>query len=348
MEPNRSSIAGALALPLLLASAPARAEAQSDAVRRLAEAVRIRTVSHESPADFDAQPFLAFHAFLERSFPYAHAKLARETVADYSLLYTWRGSDASLDPILLTAHHDVVPVIEESRDRWTHDPYGGVVADGYVWGRGTLDDKAGVMGILEGVESLCAAGFAPARTVYLAFGHDEELGGDAGAAGITELLASRGVRLWFSLDEGMAILDSMAGLQGRVAMIGVAEEALLNLELVAPAPGGHSSLPSRESAIGELARAIERVEASPLPAHTGGLSGQMLDVLGDELPGLQGFAVRNRWLFGPFVRSGLSARPETNAMIRTTTAVTLVRGGVKFVDGIQLERKTKKDTEEAA
>ncbi|MEZ4217822.1 MAG: M20 family peptidase [Myxococcota bacterium] len=319
---------GLAAVLALLAPASARA-ADDGAVERLAAAVRIPTISPQSPEDFDGAPFLAFHDFLARAYPCAHGTLERETVADYSLLYTWRGADASLEPVLLTAHIDVVPVIEESLGRWTHPPFDGVVADGYVWGRGTLDDKAGLLAVLEGVESLCAAGFAPARTVYLAFGHDEELGGNAGAAGITDLLASRGVALWFSLDEGMAILDGAAGIEQPMALVGVAEKGFLTLEMTARARGGHSSLPPRESAIGALARAIERIESNPLPAHTGGLSGRVLDTYGEAMSGATGFALRHRWLFGPFVRSGLDARPESSAMIRTTTAVTVVRGGVK-------------------
>ena len=311
-----------------------RAASASDAdpdavVQRLAEAVRIRTVSPQTPADFDAEPFLAFHAFLERSFPRAHGALEREIVADYSLLYTWRGSDTSLQPVLLTSHQDVVPVVPASLERWTYPPFSGAVAEGFVWGRGTLDDKVALMATLEAVESLVAAGFQPSRTVYLAFGHDEELGGDAGAKAITDLLESRGVRLWFSLDEGMVIVDGMAGLEEPIAMIGVAEKGYMTLELIAHAQGGHSSMPPRESAIGRLATAIGRVEASPLPAHLEGVAGDLFDALAPMLPAGQRFAIGQRWLLGPFLVSALSDDPATNAMIRTTTAVTIVRGGVK-------------------
>jgi len=298
-------------------------------VQRLAEAVRIRTVSPQTPADFDAEPFFAFHTFLERSFPRTHAALEREIVADYSLLYTWRGSDSSLQPVLLTSHQDVVPAVPASLERWTYPPFSGAVAEGFVWGRGTLDDKMALMATLEAIESLVAAGFQPSRTVYLAFGHDEELGGDAGAKAITDLLESRGVRLWFSLDEGMVIVDGMAGLEEPIAMIGVAEKGYMTLELIAHAQGGHSSMPPRESAIGRLATAIGRVEASPLPAHLEGVAGDLFDALAPMLPAGQRFAIGQRWLLGPFLVSALSDDPATNATIRTTTAVTIVRGGVK-------------------
>jgi len=303
--------------------------AAADPVSRLAEAVRFRTVSPQQPSDFDPEPFLAFHAFLAEQFPETHRVLQRETVSEYSLLYTWPGSDPSLPPVLLAAHQDVVPVIPGSLERWTQPPFGGVVADGAIWGRGTLDDKVGVMGILEAVESLARAGFAPRRTLYLAFGHDEEIGGDAGAGAITDLLASRGVELWFTLDEGMAIVEGVSGLSGTMAMVGIGEKGFLTLELTATAEGGHSSMPPRSTAIGKLARAVLRLEARPLPAHLDGISGEMLEAASAQLPATQRFTIRQRWLFGPMLERALSRDPSTNAMIRTTTAVTMARAGVK-------------------
>ena len=303
--------------------------ASADATDRLAEAVRFRTVSPQEPADFDPAPFLAFHAFLEEQFPATHEALRRETVAGYSLLYTWVGSDPALPPVLLAAHQDVVPVVPGSLARWSQPPFGGVVADGYIWGRGTLDDKVGILGLLEAVESLVRSGFAPRRTFYLAFGHDEEIGGDAGAASITALLAARGVRAWFSLDEGLAIVEGVGGAEGAMATVGVAEKGFLTLEITATAVGGHSSMPPRRTAIGKLARAVTRLEARPMPAHLGGRSGELLEALSVQLPWPQRFSISQRWLFALPLERALSRDPVTNALIRTTTAVTMVRGGVK-------------------
>lgn len=313
----------------ILCASLAASIAAADPVSRLAEAVRFRTVSPQQPSDFDPVPFLSFHAFLAERFPETHEALERETVSEYSLLYTWRGSDPSLRPVLLAAHQDVVPVIPGSLERWTQPPFGGVVAQGYVWGRGTLDDKVGVMGLLEAVESLVRDGFEPRRTIYLAFGHDEEIGGDHGAGAITQRLAARGVHLWFSLDEGMAIVEGVGGIQGAMAMIGVAEKGFLTLELTATAVGGHSSMPPQRTAIGEIARAVTRLESHPLPAHLDGAAGEMLEAVAIQLPRTQRFAIDQRWLFGPILRRILSSDPATNAMIRTTTAVTMIRAGVK-------------------
>ncbi|NQZ99486.1 MAG: M20/M25/M40 family metallo-hydrolase [Myxococcales bacterium] len=319
-----------LALPalLLLQSGAASAD-DAERIERFAASLRIRTVSPQDPSDFDPAAFLAFHRFLADAFPDTHRALERETVAEYSLLYSWPGSDATLAPMLLTSHIDTVPVVAGSEDRWEYPAFEGAVADGYVWGRGAMDDKVGVLATLEAVEELVREGFAPKRTVYLAFGHDEELGGNVGAAGITELLRSRGVKLWFSLDEGMAIVEGMAGIKRPVAVVGVAEKGFLTLEITVKADGGHSSMPPPETAIGRLAEVVRVLEANPMPPHMDGMVGEMLDALGPELAGMRGFAVRNRWLFGPMVARGFSAEPATNAIVRTTTAVTMVRGGVK-------------------
>src|SRR5690606_1672604 len=138
---------------------------------------------------------------IEDSFPTVHQVAIRERVGDYSLLYRWEGRDPSLDPILLMGHIDVVPAPDDPAHPWTHPPFGGVIADGFVWGRGALDDKVSVMAQLEAVERLAQTGFRPGRTVYLAFGHDEEVGGHEGAARIAALLQRRGLRLRHVLDE---------------------------------------------------------------------------------------------------------------------------------------------------
>jgi carboxypeptidase PM20D1 len=313
----------------LLLAASASAASAAPPEQNLAAAIRLETISYEDAAEFRAEPFLALHRLLESAYPQLHAKLEREVVADYSLLYTWRGSDAALAPMLLTAHLDVVPVTAEALPDWTHPPFAGEIADGFVWGRGTLDDKGSLITIFEAVEQLVAAGFTPTRTIYLAFGHDEEIGGGHGAAAITELLRKRGVRLWLSLDEGLAIVSGTGGITGSAALIGVAEKGFLTLDLTAREPGGHSSTPPPQSAIGRLARAVVRLEENPLPARIDGVSAQMFDALAPQLSLERRLAIQNRSWLGPVLEWFLARDPATNALIRTTTAVTIVRGGVK-------------------
>src|SRR5262245_49205485 len=172
------------------------------AAERLAGAIRFPTVSHEDGKNIEAAAFRGLHEYLQRSFPRVHAALTRETVAGYSLLYTWKGRNPGLAPILLMSHQDVVPIEPGTEKDWTHPPFSGRIDGGFVWGRGTLDDKVSVLATLEAAEMLLARGFQPQRTVYFAFGHDEEVGGMKGAAAIASLLERRGVRPELIIDEG--------------------------------------------------------------------------------------------------------------------------------------------------
>jgi carboxypeptidase PM20D1 len=191
------------------------------AAERLAGAVRIPTVSHEDPAAFDGTAFQALHAYLQAQFPRVHSQLRRETVGTHSLLYTWRGSDSTLKPILLMGHLDVVPVEPGTEGQWQEPPFSGRIADGMVWGRGSIDNKSGVLGTLEAVDLLLAEGYRPARTVYLAYGHDEEVGGTRGAREVAALLRRRGVELEMVLDEGGVIADGvLSGVSAPTALVG--------------------------------------------------------------------------------------------------------------------------------
>jgi len=298
---------------------------------RLAGGVRFATVSSQDPAELDAQAFRGFQRYLEQSYPRVHRALARETVNDWSLLYTWRGRDASLQPVLLAAHIDVVPVDAGSAGDWTQPPWDGVVADGFVWGRGAMDDKASLFCMLEAIEGLLAEHFVPQRTVHLAFGHDEEVGGERGAAEIARRLAERGVRLAFVLDEGGVVAEPglVPGLARRIAAIGVAEKGSVSIALDAQAEGGHSSTPPRHTAVGLVAAAVVALERSPMPARIDGTTALFFDYLGPELSFPLRAVVANRWLFGPLLELALSRSPATDAMLRTTTAATLASGGVK-------------------
>lgn len=318
---------GLCLLAVLLLATAAGAEKPEE---RLAEAIRFQTISHQDPAALDASAFRALQSFLVKRFPKLHAVLSRERIAGYSLLYTWPGRDPDLAPILLSAHQDVVPVAPGTEAAWSHPAFAGVIADGYVWGRGALDDKVGVLGMLEAVEGLVAEGFQPRRTVYLAFGHDEEIGGDAGAEAITKRLEAQGVHLWFSLDEGMAIGEhAVPGLASPVALIGVAEKGYLTLRLTTHAAGGHSSTPAPGGAILRLSRALVRVADPPQPARIGGVVADLLQALAPHMGFPTSFVMAHPWLFAPLLRARLEETPASAAMLRTTTALTIVEAGVK-------------------
>ena len=301
----------------------------SGAAGRLAGALRFATISGEDTTDY-AAAFRGLHQHLERAFPRTHSVLEREIVANRSLLFRWAGTDTTMPPILLASHLDVVPVERGTETAWTHPPFAGAIADGFVWGRGAIDNKAGVVGTLEAVETLLREGFRPRRTMYLAFGHDEEVGGSAGAAAIAALLRQQGVRLEMVLDEGGVIGDGLiAGVARPTALIGIAEKGFATVEISASAAGGHSSLPPRSSAIGILSAAVTRLEQNQLGARLEGASHHLFQTVGPHLPMAQRSLFANLWLARPVVLTALERNPTTNAMVRTTTAVTVFQAGTK-------------------
>ncbi|APW42802.1 M20 family peptidase, partial [Rhodoferax saidenbachensis] len=299
---------------------------------RLGEAVRLRTISSRDDANLSADQFKALHAMLQARFPKLHAALKRETVGDLSLLYTWEGSNPKAQPIMLMAHMDVVPVAPGTEKDWAVEPFSGAVKDGFVWGRGAWDDKGNVIAQLEAVEMLVASGYKPERTVYLAYGADEEVSGLRGAAKIAALLKNRKVKLDFVIDEGMLITEGMLpGLSKPAAIIGVAEKGYLSVVLKMAATPGHSSMPPPKgtSAIAMMSAALKRVDDEQLPGGIRGVAGEMFDTLAPEMNGFSRVALSNLWLFGPVVQKQLEAGASTNAMLRTTTSLTIVNAGNK-------------------
>ncbi len=310
------------------AAAP-EVDAQSAALH-LSQALRFPTISHEDPAKFDSRAFSLFHAYLGQSYPRAHAELEREGVGPASLLFTWSGAEPDLPPVVLMAHQDVVPIEPGTEEEWSYRPFGGEIADGFLWGRGAMDDKGSLIAILESVETLLARGFRPKRTVYLVFGHDEEVGGERGAAAVAELLKSRGVEPFLVLDEGGAVAEGfLPGLDRPIATVGIAEKGSASVELVVEVEGGHSSVPPRNTAIGILSRALVRLEENPLPGGIRGPFREMLMTVGREMPFSRRLVLANLWLFGPLVERQLSRVPASDSMMRTSTAITIVEGGVK-------------------
>lgn len=298
------------------------------AARRLSEAIQFRTVSLVGAASDDRAQFEQFHAWIQARYPAFHAAARREVVGDLSLLYTWEGSDPAQPPILLLAHQDVVPVPEETRAAWRFEPFSGTVEDGAVWGRGAIDDKGSLIALLEAAEFLAAQGRAPARTIILAFGHDEEIGGDDGAAQMAEVLRQRGVRAWFALDEGLAVLAEHP-LTGRpAALIGLSEKGGATLRVRVVAQPGHSSMPPRETAISTLALAVTAIHDMPIDhSLEGGPALDMMRALSADIPVTTRIALANEWLAGPLLRQRLASQPAAMALMGTTVAPTVITGG---------------------
>ncbi|MEO0817504.1 MAG: M20 family peptidase [Pseudomonadota bacterium] len=301
------------------------------AADNLSEALQFKTitVAPGDPRPGSEGPWLDLHAWLEGTYPAAHTAMTRELVADYTLLYTWAGSDASLEPLLLMAHQDVVPVNIGTETDWTAPPFAGDIVDGYLYGRGTIDDKGSMVALMEAAEALALSGFSPRRTVYFLFGHDEEVSGSGAAAGV-ELLKTRNVSPIMALDEGFMIVDPSPLTGAPMGFIGVAEKGYVTLSITAVADGGHSSAPPRNSAPVRLARALVALDENQMPADfSKSPIKELLEASAPDMPFMQRMAFANMWLFGGMVEEQMSAIATANAMIRTTTAPTMMVGSAK-------------------
>lgn len=299
------------------------------AAEMLGAVIRIESVTRLAgdPQPGADEPWLELRALLEARYPRVFA-LPTDVVAGHTLLVTWPGSDESLPPMILMAHQDVVPINEGTEADWTHGPFRGAVADGYVWGRGAMDDKGALIAILEAAESLASAGWTPRRTIILLFGHDEEVGGRGAAESFT-LLASRGVAPVMVLDEGLAILARLPFTGKPAALIGVTEKGTASLLLTVQTAGGHSSRPPRESGAVRVARAIVALEDHQMPAHLSAAPfPEMMEALAPDLPFAARLAFANRDLLGRLIESRLTD-PSANAIVRTTTAPTMLSGSIK-------------------
>ncbi|MGV9582678.1 M20/M25/M40 family metallo-hydrolase [Nocardia farcinica] len=294
---------------------------------RLAGALRCATVSGtgERADDSADGEFVRLAAHLEACFPRVHAELELERFG-HSRLYRWPGVEPERVSAILLAHQDVVP----AGNGWTHPPFAGVVDDGFIWGRGAIDDKSRVLAILEAVEAALAAGVRPRHTVYLAFGHDEEVFGDAGAVLMARRLRDAGVRAELLLDEGGVITEGVAdGVSTPVASIMVGEKGYATVRLSVRETGGHSSMPGRQTAVGRIARAVARVQDRPFPLRLTPVIADMLARLRTVMPPARRMLLGAAGVAGPVITRVMAARPQTEALVRTTTAPTVIRGGVK-------------------
>jgi carboxypeptidase PM20D1 len=299
-------------------------------IQRLSDAIKFQTISFQDSGKMDTAQFNGFHRFLKQSFPLIDSLLTLEKINTYSLLYKWQGSNPALKPILLMAHQDVVPVDPLTLPGWAHPPFAGVIKDGFVFGRGALDIKSGITGEMEAVEYLLREGFKPERTVYLAYGHDEEIGGRQGALQIANHLEQQHVELEYVLDEGGSIISGIVpGIEKPVAIIGIAEKGYVSLELSVEEEGGHSSMPPKQSAIGILSAAITKLETHPFPTQMDGAGSVLFDYVGPEMDFGMRLVFANRWLFGPVIESQLDKKNSTRASMHTTTAATIFRSGEK-------------------
>jgi carboxypeptidase PM20D1 len=297
------------------------------AAARLSQLIRFPTVSFQDSGRTDFAAFAALREYLRQTYPEVHRALAREDI-NGSLLYRWPGTDTSLAPVLLMAHLDVVP--GEEGGTWARLPFSGDIAEGFVWGRGALDVKSSLGAMLEAAELLAKQGFTPRRTVYFAFGHDEEIGGKAGNGAIAAKLKAQGVKLHAVLDEGSVVaVKIVPNVSLPVALIGIAEKGYLTLELSVEGEGGHSSMPAVLTNAEILAGALQKVMSMRNAGILTDAVQRQLHWLAPELPLMPRLVLSNLWLFEPLVKHQMSQRPPGDAMLRTTIAPTMLKGSDK-------------------
>ncbi len=301
---------------------------QATAALHLSQSIQIQTISHQNKAENDWAEWDRLHAWLATTYPAAHAAMTREILPNKALVYTWQGSDPGLAPIILMAHQDVVPVTAGTEGDWKHPPFSGEIAEGAVWGRGSIDDKGTLVMMFEAAEALAAKGFKPKRTVIFVSGQDEEAGG-SGARAAAALLKSRGVKALLVIDEGMAVVKDFPMLNRPVAVIGVAEKGYATLKIVAPASGGHSSAPPKETGVETLARAVLAVTSHPFPMKFEGPGADMIKAIAPYAGGIVKVAAANTWLFSPVLINTLAKSPASAATLHTTIAPTMLKGSPK-------------------
>lgn len=292
------------------------------------QAISYPTVSSAIDAPVDSIVFEGFHKFLSEAYPLIHSKLKKETFSGFSLLYTWEGKNTTLKPVILTAHLDVVPAGETGS--WTKPPFSGENDGTFIWGRGTLDDKAALISIMEAVEKLLSENYQPERTIYLAFGHDEEVGGFKGAAVLATSLKDRGVEAEFVLDEGYAVTIGMVPMISKpVALIGTSEKGYLSVSMTVEMEGGHSAFPEKETSITVLSKALNKIVDNQMEAYISEPVNNFIRYIGPEMPFYAKAIFANKWLFKPVILKIYQGSNTSNALVRTTTAPTVVNAGIK-------------------
>lgn len=300
----------------------------TESVDHLSKAIGFPTISYSVDSPVDSAAFEAYLSFIDETYPLIKSRLKKELFNKFSVLYTWQGKNPSLKPVILLAHLDVVPTGDTAT--WDKKPFSGENDGTYIWGRGTLDDKSEMISILEAVEKLLSEGFVPERTIYLSFGHDEEIGGTRGAAKIAGSLKEKGVEAEFVLDEGMVITVGMVPmLKKPVALIGTSEKGYLSVKLAVEMAGGHSSTPEKESALIVLNNAIYNLVHKQMKAKISEPVNDFIRYIGPEMPFYAKAIFANKWILKGVLLNIYQGTGSGNALVRTTTAPTIIHAGIK-------------------
>ncbi len=299
-------------------------------INHLQQAVKFKTISFDDHSKIDTNAFISFRNFLIATYPNVFKTMNPEIINGFSLILKWKGKSKDKKPIILLAHQDVVPIEEATLNKWSVKPFSGDIKNGFIYGRGTIDDKGSLIAILESAEILIKENFIPETDVYFIFGHDEEASGLQGAQVIAKLFKKRNINPAFVLDEGGIITKTkIPGLQKPTAVVGISEKGYVTLDLKINVPGGHSSMPEETTALDEMAKAIVKLKENPFKPEMGYVLNAFLDHIGPEMPFLSKMAMANREIFKPLIYSTYAKSAAGSAVIRTTTATTIFKSGIK-------------------
>ena len=294
------------------------------AASHLQALIRCKTISYRDKTLEDESAFAELESLLPKLFPHVFEACSLNKLGPRSLLFHWKGRTAE-EPVVLMAHYDVVPVNEEA---WDKPAFEGIIEDGLLWGRGTLDTKGTFVGVLEAADNLIASGFTPEHDIYMAFAGDEEISGE-GAPTIVRWFQQEGITPGFVLDEGGAVVENVfPGVKVPCALIGTGEKGPLDVKLTLDSAGGHSSTPPPHTPVGLLAQAVTRIENHPFPFTLTPPAAEMFDTLGRRSTFLFRIIFANLWCFKPVLNLICKmSGGELNALVRTTVAFTQMQGG---------------------
>ena len=300
-------------------------------IKNLSDAIKIPTIANRDESIVDWSTFDNFHAFLEKAYPLIHENLEKQVISTRSLMYHWKSEHPEKEPICLLSHQDVVPVTPGTEEDWKYPAFGGEVAEGFLWGRGAIDMKNHLIGVMEAVETLLEEGYVPERDVYLCFGHNEEVMAEdetCGADCMMRWFKEKGIKLDSVLDEGGAILEAKVDkvIDGHLAGVGIAEKGHVDFEISVNAKGGHSSQPPKHSALGELSRIICKLENNQFKAELTPQLYSLFNEIGKNTTYPVRCVMSNLPVLKPLITKICSNIPPVASMMRTTTAVTMSNG----------------------
>lgn len=318
-------------------------------IERFSGGIRIPTIGRENYEDVDFTEFDRFKQYLTEVYPEIYKVMDTMTVNKYGMLLRWKGTDSSSEPILFLSHYDVVPVdnYEQAEtgdvvsrpgdadkgpmtgfaDSWDYPPFSGAVADGRIYGRGTLDMKCVLFSVMEAADALIKEGFQPKQDIWFAFGQDEENGGMQGAMEIVKYFKSQNITFDAVYDEGgLVSAPGLGGINAPIAVVGVAEKGFSTIKIKVRGIGGHSSMPPAKGSLVQAAEIIGKLNNEQMPLMLIPPISSFLDNVGAYMPFMSRMAIANKWLLKDVLLKQMAKTAQTNALVRTTTAVTMAKG----------------------